>query len=564
MRNGILVAHDAARPLAIAGVELHRHVPLQAGLERQRVQVAQGLALQLPVVVAVLGVGGRDLAARAPCPERVPRTAGRGPVEERLQQPQAREQVRLHPVRGGAEVAVAVESRLDLGHHLRLDLVDAEVEVVAHEAAEDRVHAQDVAAAGGGDRVLEAVHARLVHPLAVARVEHRVLDVRVGEQGAEIARVVRASLVPGLDHGLEGRVAVEEGGEFLHEVAEEDGLPRVFEDARPRGGDVELGVERRAFGGVAGLPAAVDAGREVAVHREGGERQPLDERVGVGLRVVEGERVTVRVVDRDLAQIVEQRPSRRVQPFGTRPAGVERGPSRAGAEEGAPPTDPGQAQKLPAIRHRQTSCSIPPVSAPHSDRLPDRWSRSIPDRRRASRNAVRGCGRPVRERGDRTFSTWDCGGTVHTEGAAMRFGNLSTTAMMMAAVLASVGCDRVESPFAPDFGVEEPPRPSVSAERPSAAELPAETTDVQPKSTPRISRVSIRPLIIIDGVMQPEETFTNLRESFLCRTLDIYHVEIVKGRAAVILFGPRAANGAIDIQTRYGTQAAILNGLKPR
>lgn len=73
----------------------------------------------------------------------------------------------------------------------------------------------------------------------------------------------------------------------------------------------------------------------------------------------------------------------------------------------------------------------------------------------------------------------------------MRFGNLSTTAMMMGAVLASVGCDRVESPFAPDFGVEEPPRPSVSAEPPSAAEPPAETTDVQPESTPGISRVSI-------------------------------------------------------------------------
>lgn len=148
---------------------------------------------------------------------------------------------------------------------------------------------------------------------------------------------------------------------------------------------------------------------------------------------------------------------------------------------------------------------------------------------------------------------------MHTEGAVMRFGNLSTTAMMMATVLASVGCDGGESPFAPDFGVEEPPRPSVSAEPPSAAELPAETTDVQPESTPRISRVSIRPLIIIDGVMQPDD----FRLSEVQR-MDIDHVEIVKGRAAVILFGPRAANGAIDIQTRRGTQATILNGLKPR
>lgn len=141
----------------------------------------------------------------------------------------------------------------------------------------------------------------------------------------------------------------------------------------------------------------------------------------------------------------------------------------------------------------------------------------------------------------------------------MRFGSLSATSLMMASVLASIGCDRAESPFAPDFGVEEPPRLSVSAEPPSAAEPSAETTDVQPKSTPQISRVSILPLIIIDGVMQPDD----FRPSDIQR-IDIYHVEIVKGRAAVILFGPRAANGAIDIQTRHGTQATILNGLKSR
>lgn len=141
----------------------------------------------------------------------------------------------------------------------------------------------------------------------------------------------------------------------------------------------------------------------------------------------------------------------------------------------------------------------------------------------------------------------------------MRFGNLSATSLMMASVLASVGCDGVESPFAPEFGVEDPPRLSVSAEPPAAAELPAETTDVQPKSTPRISRVSIRPLIIIDGVMQPDD----LRLSDIQR-MDIYHVDIVKGRAAVVLYGPRARNGAIDIQTKHGTQATLLNGLKPR
>ena len=169
----------------------------------------------------------------------------------------------------------------------------------------------------------------------------------------------------------------------------------------------------------------------------------------------------------------------------------------------------------------------------------------------------------------------------------MRFGNLSATAMMMASVLSSVGCDGVESPFAPEFGVEEAPRLSVSAEPPSTEEPPAAAIDVPPPSDseaadPSASPVaeqpgvdepvmlreptsidiqcsSAAPLIIIDGVMQPDD-FRLLD----IQRMDIDHVEIVKGPAAVILFGPRAENGAIDIQTKRATQGTILNGLKPR
>ena len=163
----------------------------------------------------------------------------------------------------------------------------------------------------------------------------------------------------------------------------------------------------------------------------------------------------------------------------------------------------------------------------------------------------------------------------------MRFGNLSATTMMMASLLASVGCDHAESPFAPEFGVEEPPRLSVSAEPPSVEEPPAAATDVpapsdgetaDPLVTPGDSRVesgepepvllrgptsittrcgSIPPLIVVDGVVLPEGS--HLSE---IRGLDIEHVEIVKGKAATHLYGPTAQNGAIHIQTKRGTQGA--------
>ena len=154
-------------------------------------------------------------------------------------------------------------------------------------------------------------------------------------------------------------------------------------------------------------------------------------------------------------------------------------------------------------------------------------------------------------------------------------GNPAAIAMLLASVLASIGCDGAESPFAPDFGVDEPAQLSVSVDPPSVEEPPAAATDIpsspggsdasatsvedQPKSAPMISRVSIRPLVLVDGVMLADDwRFSDIE------TLDIYHVEIVKGAAAIMLYGPRARGGAIDIQTKHGTQGTLLTGLKPR
>ena len=180
-------------------------------------------------------------------------------------------------------------------------------------------------------------------------------------------------------------------------------------------------------------------------------------------------------------------------------------------------------------------------------------------------------------------------------------GNPAATAIMMASVLASVGCDRAESPFAPDFGVEEPTRLSVPAEQISveqpSEELPAAEppspeqgpapADVSPREDGKqpISSVqagdgspgeaevirlreptsistecrSIPPLVVIDGVVQPEDfPISDVK------ALDIAHVEIVKGVAATILYGPRGENGVIEIQTKRGKKATLLTGLKPR
>lgn len=142
-------------------------------------------------------------------------------------------------------------------------------------------------------------------------------------------------------------------------------------------------------------------------------------------------------------------------------------------------------------------------------------------------------------------------------------GNPAAAAMMITSVLASVGCDRAESPFAPDFGVEEPSRLSVPARVWSVqpGDPPGEAEAILLRGPTSVSTDcrSIPPLIVIDGVAQPGDFFLADVE-----TLDISHVEVVKGPAAILLYGPRAENGAIDIQTKRGTQSRILNGLKPK
>lgn len=164
-----------------------------------------------------------------------------------------------------------------------------------------------------------------------------------------------------------------------------------------------------------------------------------------------------------------------------------------------------------------------------------------------------------------------------TPGPAKRRPTLPTMLATMGCVFSGVGCSTVESPFAPDFAVEEIPRLSLPDEPPSAEAPPVAAIDVppspggeaadasvdavddQPKPAPRIRRVSIAPLVVIDGIMQPDDF--RLAD---VQHLDIDHVEIVKGAAAIQLYGPRARGGAIDILTKDGTHASILNGLKPR
>ncbi|MDE2944232.1 MAG: TonB-dependent receptor plug domain-containing protein [Gemmatimonadota bacterium] len=169
--------------------------------------------------------------------------------------------------------------------------------------------------------------------------------------------------------------------------------------------------------------------------------------------------------------------------------------------------------------------------------------------------------------------------TTYAKGGFMRFsrpgrfgfGSSGATAMLLACVLASVGCDRAESPFAPDFGVEEPSRLSVPAEQTSVEQpissvqtgdgSPGEAEVIRLREPTSISTEcrSIPPLVVIDGVVQPEDfPISDVK------ALDIAHVEIVKGVAATILYGPRGENGVIEIQTKRGKKATLLNGLKPR
>ena len=60
-------------------------------------------------------------------------------------------------------------------------------------------------------------------------------------------------------------------------------------------------------------------------------------------------------------------------------------------------------------------------------------------------------------------------------------------------------------------------------------------------------RQALDPLIIIDGVIQSEGT--SMED---LRALDIDHVEIVKGNAAIEMYGERASNGVIEITTKGG------------
>ena len=61
-------------------------------------------------------------------------------------------------------------------------------------------------------------------------------------------------------------------------------------------------------------------------------------------------------------------------------------------------------------------------------------------------------------------------------------------------------------------------------------------------------RQALDPLIVIDGVIQSEGA--SMRD---VSALDIDHVEIIKGSAAIELYGERASNGVIEITTKGGT-----------
>lgn len=162
-------------------------------------------------------------------------------------------------------------------------------------------------------------------------------------------------------------------------------------------------------------------------------------------------------------------------------------------------------------------------------------------------------------------------------------------------VLAALGCD-TGSPLAPDFGVDETPAPHAAEEGASKHEAPASEpvtlpdTDASPESdaleadVPADAQVPageaapplraptssdsagrvVLPLIVIDGIVQPDGFA--LSEANVGH-LDIDHVEVVKGAAARMLYGPRGENGVVEIRTKRGTRAAVLavlTGRKPR
>lgn len=150
----------------------------------------------------------------------------------------------------------------------------------------------------------------------------------------------------------------------------------------------------------------------------------------------------------------------------------------------------------------------------------------------------------------------------------------------VACALPGVGCTAAE-PFGLETGPDPTSTPPVTTVRVAATDTfdaptaPPSTPDATaaladaPEEPPSVllrgpTSISTRcrsmpPLIVIDGVVQPHgASLSDVGH------LDIDHVEIVKGRYATGIYGPNAANGAIEIQTKRGSQAAELNGLKPR
>lgn len=128
-------------------------------------------------------------------------------------------------------------------------------------------------------------------------------------------------------------------------------------------------------------------------------------------------------------------------------------------------------------------------------------------------------------------------------------------------VLAAVGCD-AGSPLAPDFGVEEARAAPATGARSSAHGVRVSEREMSRSATSTNCRAtSARPLVVIDGVVQPEGY--TLSESDVGH-LDIDFVEILKGRTAMSLYGPRGEYSVVEIWTKRGTRAAVLNGRKRR
>lgn len=157
--------------------------------------------------------------------------------------------------------------------------------------------------------------------------------------------------------------------------------------------------------------------------------------------------------------------------------------------------------------------------------------------------------------------------------------NASGTLATLVWVPLSVGCAKLDGPLRPDLASDLNRTPGLSSSpgQVSAGERPAVEPDVSPpvdewvcasdvpeagqsretaSNTPRgpisitTSCRSVSPLIRIDGVVLPDGCKLSDIGS-----LDVESVEVLKGASVTALYGPRAANGVIDIRTKRGTQA---------